>query len=29
VVWPGHLITSATCPATTLSSKCCTRPFLG
>ena len=29
VVWPGHSITSATCPLTTLSSKCCTRPFLG
>lgn len=29
VVWPGHSITNATCPVTTLSSKCCTRPFLG
>jgi hypothetical protein len=29
VVWPGHLVTSATCPLTTLSAKCCARPFLG
>lgn len=29
VLQPEHLITGAACPLTTLSAKCCARPFLG
>jgi hypothetical protein len=29
VVAPAHLTTSDACPLTTLSAKCCARPFLG
>ena len=29
VIQPEHLISGTACPLTTLSAKCCARPFLG